>query len=221
MNHLNEVPLEESPPSAHIIAPLTAFVVVAVSMLSAADSNTIWYVVRATGVVAYASLALSVVAGLLISQRLLTAGRPRLDLFEVHNFLSLLSIAFGSVHALALLFERYVGFSLVQILVPFTSSYRPLSVGLGVLSLYGVLVVYASFWARKLIGYLRWRALHYTTFAVFAGVTLHGFFSGADSQEAWMRAIYVLSIAVVTALTALRITTSRASRAARALTAAS
>lgn len=206
------------PSTAQILAPLTAVVVVAMSLLVTADSSTTWYIIRSTGVIAYVLLALSVIAGLLISQRAAPAGRTRLDLFEMHAFLSLVAIAFGSIHAVALLFDQYMGFTPKQILVPFTSSYRSLSVGLGVISLYAAILIYVSFWAKRYIGYKRWRALHFATFAVFLLVTLHGYFSGADSRETWMFAIYTFATIFVIALTTMRFASARASRQRRAAT---
>src|SRR5205807_1787364 len=61
-----EETLEESQPSAFQLgAPLAAFAVVIAVVASGADSQTVWYVIRATGVIAYALLAASVIVGLL------------------------------------------------------------------------------------------------------------------------------------------------------------
>ena len=170
-----------------------------------ADSQTVWYVIRATGVIAYALLAASVIVGLLITGRAVPGGRPRVDVYEIHTFTSLLALAFGATHALTLLLDNYVTFSPVQVFVPFTSSYRPVSVALGVFGFYAIAVIYGSFWARRYIGYRRWRLLHYGTFGAFVLVTVHGILSGADAHTAWLVLIFSAASAAVLGLTIYRI----------------
>ena len=70
----------------HYLAPLAALLLDIVIVASGSSSNTIWYVIRASGIVAYVLLTLSVCAGLLITNKVLPSGRPRVDAFEVHNF---------------------------------------------------------------------------------------------------------------------------------------
>src|SRR5438045_5923511 len=131
--------LEESQPSPfHLLAPAAALALVVAVVASGAGQQTVWYVIRATGVIAYALLAASVIVGLMITGRAVPGGRPRVDVYEVHTFTSLLALAFGATHALPLLLDNYVTFSPVQVFVPFTSSYPPVSVSLGILAFYAV-----------------------------------------------------------------------------------
>jgi methionine sulfoxide reductase heme-binding subunit len=196
---------QASPEWWQFLLPLAALVLDVSIASSGVSSQTVWYVIRAAGVIAYVLLALTVVCGLLISNRLLPAGRLRVDLFEVHSFTALLVLAFGSFHALALLIDSYVGFSPSQVLVPFTSTYRPVSVALGILGLYGSMIIYASFWARRLIGYRAWRYVHYGSFLAFVALTLHGILSGTDAGTTWMVAIYALSAGTIATLTLKRL----------------
>lgn len=197
--------LEGSQPSPlQILAPLAALVFVIAVVWSGANSQTVWYVIRATGIVAYGLLAVSVVVGLLISGRVVPAGRPRVDVYEIHTFTSLLALAFGLTHALSLLLDNFVSFSAVQIFVPFTSDYRPVSVALGIIGIYLTAAVYGSFWIRRRIGYRRWRLFHYTTFVAFVVLTLHAILSGADAHTAWMIAIVSIACLTVTGLTVYR-----------------
>src|SRR5947207_1207777 len=193
-----------------LLAPAAALVAVLAVTASAASSQTVWYVIRGAGVVAYALLALAVVFGLLITNHVLPGGRPRVDLYEVHIFLSLLALAFTAVHGLALLFDNFISFSPVQVLIPFTSSYRPFAVALGILSLYIALVVYGSFWFRKRIGYRIWRAIHYASFLAFVLAAGHGLLSGTDTGTAWMVAIYATTAAGVAGLVAMRVIAAQA-----------
>jgi predicted ferric reductase len=181
-------------------------------LASGASSQTIWYIIRASGIIAFALLTLSVCAGLLITNRVLPSGQPRVDAFEVHNFTALLVFALVSVHLVALLLDTFIGFSVVNLFVPFTSSYRPVAVAGGILSLYVAAIVYASVWARRRIGYKTWRAIHFSSFGAFALAAAHGIFSGADSGESWMVAIYALLLAAVGLLTLRRILEARSAK---------
>jgi sulfoxide reductase heme-binding subunit YedZ len=209
--------LESAGPSPiQILAPIAALAFVGAVIASGAGSQTVWYIIRATGIVAFVMLTLSVSVGLLIAGRAVPAGRSRVDLYEMHTFASLLALGFGGVHALTLLLDNFVSFSPTQILVPFTSSYRPFAVSLGIIGVYVSAVVYGSFWARKRIGYKRWRTLHYVSFAAFGAVAVHGMLSGADSHASWMVLVYIASMTIVAMLTANRILSHPEARRARA-----
>ncbi len=201
-----EALLEESGPSPlQIIAPIAALALVVAVVASGAGQQTVWYIIRATGVIAYALLAVTVIVGLMISGRAVPSGRPRVDVYEVHTFTTLLALAFGAAHALTLLLDNYVTFSPAQVFIPFTSSYRPVSVALGIVAFYLTALIYGSFWARRYIGYRRWRLLHYATFGAFVLVTLHGILSGADAHTMWLAMIFAGASAAVLALTVYRI----------------
>ena len=196
---------EETASALGLLAPLASLLLVLVVTLSGAGPTTVWYVIRAAGIVAYLLLTLSMAAGLLVRHRALPPGRPRVDAFEVHSFLSLLVLGFASFHAFSLLLDGYIGFSPSQVLLPFTSSYRPISVALGTLTLYLVAVIYGSFWLKRFIGQRGWRTLHYGSFVAFAGATYHGILSGADTSAVWMLAIYLAAIALVLGFLAYRL----------------
>jgi sulfoxide reductase heme-binding subunit YedZ len=213
------VQAEERVSALSLLVPAASLLLVLAVTASGAGSTTVWYVIRAAGIVAYLLLTLSVVAGLGVRNRTMPPGRSRVDLFEVHTFLSLLVLGFASFHALTLLLDSYVGFSPTQILVPFTSSYRKVSVALGTLTLYLTAVVYVSFWLKGLIGQKGWRLLHYGSFAAFAGATYHGILSGADTSAAWMIAIYLISIVLVVGFLAYRVVIETATQDRRGATA--
>lgn len=165
-----------------------------------------WYLSRASGLVAYALVWLSVALGLLITNRLarIWPGGPLAA--DVHQFASLLGLTFAVFHGLILLGDHYINFSLAQLLVPFASSnYQPLWVGLGQLGFYLTLPLTFSFYIRKQIGYRAWRLIHYGSFTVFVLVFLHGAGSGTDSANFFISAMYYLTGGAVLFLTIYRI----------------
>jgi methionine sulfoxide reductase heme-binding subunit len=197
--------LDQAVPTAlHFVIPAVALVMDIAFIAGQFSSQTTWYMIRASGIVAYVLLTLSVISGLLITNRVLPSGQPRVDAFEVHNFTALLTLAFTSVHVVGLLLDAYIGFSVVQIVVPFLSGFRPLAVSAGILGIYITAVVYASLWFRRRIGYKTWRTLHYGSFGAYALVTLHGLFAGTDTGVAWMIPVYAASVVLVAAFTTRR-----------------
>ena len=111
-----------------------------------------WYVTRASGIVAYILLWLSMILGLMLSAKSFDQLLDRLFTYDFHEFISLLAIAFLVVHVGVLLVDRYLPYSLLQILVPFISPYRPLWVGFGTISFFLILLVTITFYLRKRIG---------------------------------------------------------------------
>ena len=168
-----------------------------------------WYLARAAGFVAYLLIWLSVVLGLLITGKLsrLWPGGP--TTVDLHQFSGLLGLTFAAFHGGILLGDQYIGYTPLQILVPFAGAgYRPLAVGLGQLAFYGGLLVALSFYVRRHIGYRVWRVLHFGSFAVYVLVTVHGLAAGTDAGSPMVVALYGGTGLAVFFLTAFRILSS-------------
>jgi predicted ferric reductase len=162
--------------------------------LFAADSIQIWwYVTRASGIIAYLLLWFSTILGLAVTSKYLDGMLDRLFTYDFHEFISLLSIAFTLIHVLVLMLDRYLPYSLAQILVPFISPYRPFWVGVGVIAFYMMLLVTITFYMRNRIGTRTFRTIHYISLLSYIGVTLHGYFSGTDTALPSMKILYDVS----------------------------
>src|SRR6266571_1988744 len=168
--------------------------------------HAFWYVSRASGLTAYLLLALSVCFGLLVRTRIMDWRAARWRWFDLHQCTALLALGFVLLHVFLLLGDRYIGFSLDELLIPFASPYRPLEVAAGVFALYLMAIVLASFWLRRLIGYRAWRAIHYLTFVLFLLTLVHGLFAGTDTGQLWSTALYWGSATSVGGLTIWRFT---------------
>lgn len=185
--------------------------------LGTADLGQIpWYLSRASGIASFVLLSGAVILGLLISTKAADPLVPRALVFDLHQFLSVISLSFIGLHAGSLVFDGFLHFSPLQLLVPFTASYRPLWTGLGVVGAWLTVIVTASFWLRKRIGQRRWRTLHYATFGAYLLALVHGFTAGTDTQLVLVFWTYVLSAAAVAALLSYRIAAPRPVPARRA-----
>ncbi|MGI8553885.1 MAG: ferric reductase-like transmembrane domain-containing protein, partial [Dehalococcoidia bacterium] len=192
---------------ALLLAALAALLPAAASAAGSttASANVPWYLSRATGFVAYLLLFLTVSLGLAIRTKALDRLVARWRVTDIHTFLSVLVALFVVVHVVALLGDRFIGFSVVQLLVPFASSFQPVWTGVGIITAYLLLLVLFSFPARRFIGYRAWRSLHYLTFLVYVGALVHGLFAGSDSSTIWAKIIYLGTVAVVLAFTLSRV----------------
>src|SRR5512147_1368345 len=157
----------------------------AVNGLFAIDSvQAWWYVTRAAGLTSYILLWLSMIWGLAISTRIFAPALEGTYSYDFHEFLSLLGLGFVLLHVIVLVVDKYLPFTIWQILVPFVDSYRPLWVGLGVIGFYIFLLVTVTFYMRQSIGAQAFRSIHILSLAGYLGATLHGFFAGTDSALA-------------------------------------
>lgn len=165
-----------------------------------------WYLSRTSGFVAYVLLWLSMVFGLLLTNKLAksTTGIPAA--FDLHQFASLLSLAFTIFHALILLGDKFIGYTLVQLLMPFSQqAFKPVWVGVGQVGFYVMAVVTFTFYVRNLITQRGWRLVHFASFAMFVMALLHGLLSGTDTGTWWADAIYWVTGASTLFLTVYRI----------------
>ncbi len=160
-----------------------------------------WYVTRASGIIGFLLLWLSTAWGLAVPSKLLDPLLQRTFTFDFHQYLSLFSVGFIFVHVIVLMLDQYLPFSLVQITVPFTSSYRPLWVGLGVISLYLILLVTVTFYLRKHIGMAAFRAIHILSLLGYLGGLVHGLFAGTDSPLPAVQWMYIISFLSIVFLT--------------------
>ena len=162
--------------------------------LTGNEPKVYWYLSRATAFVSLSILWLSMALGLGISNKMarLWPGAPAA--FAVHEYVSLLGLAFALFHALILLGDHYINFTVAQIFMPFsTVDYRPAWTGIGQLGFYIWLIVALSFYVRSSIGQKTWRALHYLSFAMYIMGLLHGLFGGTDGSTTWAQYYYWIS----------------------------
>jgi len=159
-------------------------------------SPAVWYFARSAGIVAYLLLSASVVAGTLMSGRAALTW-PRFAVEELHRFLAILTGIFIVLHGASLLLDRVVTISLTQMLVPFTSPYRPLAVGLGTTAAELMAAVGLTNLFRTELPRRFWRTVHYLTIPVWVLASLHGALAGSDAAEPWFAGLVAAAMTAV------------------------
>lgn len=160
---------------------------------------TFWILARASGLLAYALLTSSVLAGIVLKARPFGVALKAAVVTDLHRFLAMLGLGFIVLHAAALVLDSTVHISLAALVVPGLLPYRTLWSSLGVLAGEFMLLIYVSFALRRRIGARAWRRLHWLTYGVFALATVHGLGAGTDSARPWTLALYGGAVGAVTA----------------------
>jgi DMSO/TMAO reductase YedYZ heme-binding membrane subunit len=120
----------------------------------------------------------------------------------IHRTASLLAVVFLIVHIITAVLDSFVSISLLDAVIPFTGSYRPLWLGLGAVAFDLLLAVAITSLIRDRMGHGTWRAVHWLAYAAWPVAVVHGFGTGSDVRETWLEAINVACILAVLAAVA-------------------
>ena len=159
--------------------------------------HAVWYVNRAAGLAAYLFIALSLAIGAFASSAIGDGAVARSRLLAAHQTAGYGGLMLALAHALVLLLDEYVGFTLRELFLPYASDYAPQRTALGVISLYLLAISVAAFWLRRQLGRRLWRWLHLCSVIAFAGSFVHGVYLGTDTATGWAEGIYLAGVFLV------------------------
>lgn len=207
-NQLNNAPVDEQIPAFSLgnfsLLMLLVFLTTLITLIFLPDwlpgltqsltgnaPSAFWLLSRGSAITAYFLLWISMMLGTGITNKLgsLWPGLP--STIELHQYTSILGLMFGIFHGLILLGDKYINFTVAQILVPFSTAYAPLAIGLGQIALYTWFILDISFYIRKVIGKKTWRAIHFASFLTFSSVLVHAIIAGTDISSQWMQYTYL------------------------------
>ena len=174
--------------------------------LASIGPSAYWYLARGTGVVALLLLTASVVIGVLGALRFSARRWPRFAVDTLHRDVSLLVIVILIVHIATSVLDSFAPIAWIDAVIPFTSSYRPLWLGLGALSFDLLLAIVVTSLVRRRLGYQRWRAVHWLAYASWPVAVLHGLGTGSDTKIWWMLALTMACVAAVLSAVLIRVT---------------
>jgi len=174
------------------------------------STTALWYASRATGVVSLALLSLVMIIGMLVNRQGRLPGLPRFAVLGLHRNLSLIAVAFVAIHVLTAVFDGYVSIGLVAIVVPFTSPYEPLWLGLGAVSLDLMAAVIVTSLVRSRLGRRTWRAVHWLAYASWPVAVVHSVYSSQDLQSGPLLVFALAAVVAVLGALAWRLARARA-----------
>ncbi|MFI5240130.1 MAG: hypothetical protein ACHQUB_00235 [Candidatus Saccharimonadia bacterium] len=175
-----------------------------------------WYVIRAAGFIAAGLIIILMLSGIGQVTGLSYRIVEPIKAWAIHKALAIALCVSIAIHVGFLLMDHFIHFSLAQILIPFTSTYNNgtvfsglalggVAIALGVLAMYGVVVIVLSSlgWidSRRNL----WHQLHYISYAVALFVFLHALYSGSDlkyglSRQLWVAIGLVIVVGIISRL---------------------
>lgn len=156
------------------------------------STHLFWITSRAAGTAGLVLASVSVTLGLTMGGRMIRGAAA--DRRTLHEALSLAVMVALAVHAGALVGDRYLHPSVLDVTVPFVSGYKTGWTSLGIVAGWGLVLLGLSFYARRLIGTSRWRVVHRFTLLFWVAGLAHTLGEGTDASEPW----YLALIAVTT-----------------------
>ena len=166
-------------------------------VLAAVGPTPLWYATRGSGYAALLLLTAVVVLGLLMSARWHAATWPRFLTQSLHRNLSLLTVVFLVIHVGASIIDPFAGLSVKDAVVPFAAGYRPLWLGLGVVSLELFAAIVITSLLRQRLGWRAWQLLHLLSYIAWPVAVLHTIGTGTDTRQAWALLVDVVCVGVV------------------------
>lgn len=168
------------------------------------STHLFWITSRAAGTTAMVLSSAAVGYGLAMGSKALKKGRGP-DRRNIHQVLSISAIVAIAIHGVSLLADKYLHPSVLDITVPFVSSYKTLPTSIGIVSGWAIIVLGLSFYARDRIGRQRWKTIHRFTALAWIGALVHTFAEGTDAGQVWFIALVGITAAPPLALLVARL----------------
>jgi sulfoxide reductase heme-binding subunit YedZ len=161
------------------------------------SSTTLWYITRASGIVALVLLTVTMVLGVITTSRARSRNWPGFAQQELHRRISMLSVVFLAVHVLTSILDTYVHIGWLAIFVPFASSYGRFWVAMGTVALDLMVAVFLSSLLRSRMRPGTWRGIHWLAYGCWPIALAHTFGLGTDAGEGWVVILGVVCVVSV------------------------
>jgi DMSO/TMAO reductase YedYZ heme-binding membrane subunit len=180
----------------------------------ATATSPLWYATRAIGLAALVLLTASVVLGVLTAVRFASPAWPRFVTVALHRNVSLLAVTFTGLHVVTTVTDPYASISVVSAVVPFTSPYRRIWLGLGAAAFDLLLAVLITSLLRVRVGLRAWRLVHWASYLCWPVALIHAVGTGTDGATRWVLAGIAACAVAVAAAGAWRLAAGWPARAA-------
>lgn len=183
---------------------------VAEKLTQRAKTSWPWYLTRASGLVAAITLIILILSGIGQVTGYTFKLLDPLTAWASHRAIGIACGISIFIHIFSLLFDKFVGFNLIQLFIPWVSNYKPavifgihagsLWVALGVLAFYltWIVIITSLIWVEKKPH--TWKLIHFLSYLVIAMVFVHALYLGTDlSHGIWRLVWWLIGIAIIVA----------------------
>lgn len=139
-----------------------------------------WFIARITGLTAFAVLSLSVLSGEALRTSVLDFLAKNRAVRKLHDFTTPLWLPLVFAHVIALVLDKTARIEPVNVVVPFTTDYGQLPIGLGTIAFDIVMIVTVTSWLRSRMNNTLWMWIHRTSYIGFVAIFFHAALSGTD-----------------------------------------
>lgn len=173
------------------------------------NDPAVWYLLRASGVVALILFTAVVALGIATTRRLRALRLPRFVTLGLHRNVSLLAVVFLGIHIATALADSYAKVGIAQALAPLPSAKYGLWLGMGALSLDLLAAVIVTSLLRHRLSLRVWKNVHWLAYASWPLAFAHSVGIGTDKAAGWfldtgVACAGLVAITVVWRLLALR-----------------
>jgi methionine sulfoxide reductase heme-binding subunit len=166
-----------------------------------------WYLSRASGIVAWLMLTASVLWGIILATDLFPTWRRPAWILSMHRWLAGLTIFFIVGHVGTILADSSVHFRVVDVLVPYASSWRPTAVAVGVVCVWAIFAVEVTALAAKRLSKKWWRDIHLAGYWIFWATCIHAALAGTDTSKPLYLATSLVALTAIIFATCYRVLT--------------
>ena len=148
-----------------------------------------WVLARVAGLSSYAALAIALLTGIALRTAVLDWLGSNRAVRTLHEYTTVLWIPLATLHILALLLDTTARVGVIDVVLPFHSSYGTLGIGLGALSVDVLIAVTVAAYLKRRMRKDVWLWVHRLAYAAFALIFLHAVLTGTDFSDPAVSAI--------------------------------
>ena len=149
----------------------------------------LWVLARVAGLSSYASLAIALVTGIALRTAILDWLGSNRAVRSLHEYTTVLWIPLAALHIVSMLLDATARVGLLDVVVPFHSTYGTLAIGIGALSVDVLIVVTVTALLKRRMSKDLWLWIHRLAYVAFALVFFHAVLSGTDFSDPVVSAI--------------------------------
>lgn len=142
-----------------------------------------WYISRASGLISFYLLYLSIFFGLILRMDFFKKIFSSAFSFKAHSLFSINALLFALLHGIILIFDKTFKFDIASVFLLSRSPYEKEFVNLGIISMYLMIILIATSYLRKFISYKIWRSIHFLNVALYIIAIMHALNLGTDLKN--------------------------------------
>jgi methionine sulfoxide reductase heme-binding subunit len=147
--------------------------------------SVLWLMSRSAGLLSVVLLSATVAMGIVSSSQFPRGRWSRWMRGQIHIRVAYLACAMLALHVAAIVLDSYVAVNALDAVVPFTSSYDRIGVGLAAISVDLVIIVVLTSLLRSRLPFLTWQRIHVLAYLAWPVAIIHGLVSGTDDLLTW------------------------------------